>query len=87
MCLAQGPQAVTPVRLVSAALRSRVKHSTTEPLRSQLLLELMNQVLQNFIVSNWAEDSISANRLKHKIIIIFNHPQPFSGAKEYLMEI
>ena len=28
---------VTPVRLEPAALRSRVKHSTTEPLRSQIL--------------------------------------------------
>ena len=35
MCLAQGHNAVTPVRLEPAALRSRVKHSTTEPLRSQ----------------------------------------------------
>ena len=34
MCLAQEPQAVTLVRLELAALRSRVKHSTTEPLRS-----------------------------------------------------
>ena len=34
MCLAQGHNAVTPVRLEPAALRSRVKHSTTEPLRS-----------------------------------------------------
>ena len=33
MCLAQGHNAVTPVRLEPAALRSRVKHSTTEPLR------------------------------------------------------
>ena len=37
MCLAQGPDAVTPVRLEPAAPRSRVKHSTTEPLRSQEL--------------------------------------------------
>ena len=36
MCLAQGHNAVTPVRLEPAALRSRVKHSTTEPLRSLL---------------------------------------------------
>ena len=36
--LAQGHNAVTPVRLEPAALRSRVKHSTTEPLRSQKLL-------------------------------------------------
>ena len=33
MCLAQGHNAVTPVRLVVAAPRCRVKHSTTEPLR------------------------------------------------------
>ena len=34
MCLAQGHNAVTPVRLKPASPRSRVKHSTTEPLRS-----------------------------------------------------
>ena len=33
MGLAQGHNAVTPVRLEPAALGSRVKHSTTEPLR------------------------------------------------------
>ena len=30
MCLAQGHNAVTPVRLDPVASRSRVKHSTTE---------------------------------------------------------
>ena len=34
MCLAQGHNAGTPVRLEPAALRSRVTHSTTEPLYS-----------------------------------------------------
>ena len=34
MCLAQGHNAVTLVRLEPAAFRSRVKHSTPEPLRS-----------------------------------------------------
>ena len=34
MCLAQGHNAVTPVRLEPVAPRSRVKHSTTEPLPS-----------------------------------------------------
>ena len=34
MCLAQRPQQEMPVRLEPAALWSRVKHSTTEPLRS-----------------------------------------------------
>ena len=34
MCLAQGQNAVTPMRLEPVAPPSRVKHSTTEPLRS-----------------------------------------------------
>ena len=34
MCLAQGHNTVMPMRLEPAALRSRVNHSTTEPLRS-----------------------------------------------------
>ena len=34
MCLAQGHNAVTPMRLEPTALRSQVKHFTTEPLRS-----------------------------------------------------
>ena len=34
MCLAQGHNAVTLERLEHMALRSRVKHSSTEPLRS-----------------------------------------------------
>ena len=34
MCLAQGYNAVTPVRLEPVALWSPVKHSTTEPLHS-----------------------------------------------------
>ena len=43
MCLAQGPHnAVTPVRLEPTALRSRVKHSTTEPL---IVDNMGNQVI------------------------------------------
>ena len=34
MCLAQGHNTVTSVRLELVAPRSQVKHSTTEPLRS-----------------------------------------------------
>ena len=34
MCLAQGHNAVKPVRLEPAAPQSKAKHSTTEPLRS-----------------------------------------------------
>ena len=36
MCLAQRHNALTPVRLESATPWSRVKHSSTEPLRSQV---------------------------------------------------
>ena len=41
---------MTPVRLEPAALRSRVKHSTTEPLRSQInpyvyLIEVNNCIV------------------------------------------
>ena len=34
ICLGQGHNKVTPVRLKPMVIRSRVKHSTTEPLRS-----------------------------------------------------
>ena len=34
LCYAQGHNAVTPVRLKPTTTRSRVKNSTTEPLRS-----------------------------------------------------
>ena len=45
MCLAQGHNAVTPVRLEPTASRSRVKHSTTETLRSSgLMLVVENNV-------------------------------------------
>ena len=42
MCLAQGHNAVTPVRLEPTALRSRVKHSTSEPLRSLICCHAIN---------------------------------------------
>ena len=41
MCLAQGHNTVTPVRLEPAAHRSRVKHSTTEPLCSRRTAVIM----------------------------------------------
>ena len=42
MFLAQGHNTVTPVRLEPAALRSRVKHSTTEP-QCSLMIYLICQ--------------------------------------------
>ena len=38
MCLAQGPQRSDAGEALTPALRSRVKHSTTEPLRFPLLV-------------------------------------------------
>ena len=38
MCLAQGHNAVPPVRLKPATFQSQVKHSSTEPLRSRLCI-------------------------------------------------
>ena len=49
MCLAQGHNAVTPVRLEPAALRSRVKHSTTEPLRSHSHIEMSNRKSAHYL--------------------------------------
>ena len=45
MCLAQGHKVVTTVRLKTAAPQSRVKHSTTEPLRSIFTLILLHDEL------------------------------------------
>ena len=52
MCLAPGHNAVTLVRLEPAAPQSRVKHSTTEPLRSLHFLKSIahGQVIK---VSQW----------------------------------
>ena len=40
MCLAQGHNTVTPVRLEPTALRFRIKYLTTEPLCSLFLLRV-----------------------------------------------
>ena len=42
MCHAQGQNAVMMVMLEHAALRSRVKHSTTEPMYSYLKRDVYN---------------------------------------------
>ena len=53
MCLAQGHNTVTPVRLEPAASRSRVKHSTTEPCAPALKAEstTLNQCVPKYIGS------------------------------------
>ena len=44
MCLAQGHNTVTPVRLKPAAPLSRVKHSTTEPLGSLVFVVMLGSL-------------------------------------------
>ena len=63
MCLAQGHKAVTPVRLKPAAPRSRVKHSTTEPLRY-----LIRFLKERFVSKHWisTKRSLCLYGLKHK---------------------
>ena len=62
MCLAQGHNAVKPVRLEPAALWSRVKHSTTEPLRS--LCEAFNVTLMAKLLT------FSRQKYDYKIILM-----------------
>ena len=45
MCLTQGHSTVMPMRLEPAAPRSRVKHSTTEPLRSLNIVHMTLYIL------------------------------------------
>ena len=54
MCLAQGHNTVTLVRLEPAAPQSQIKHSTTEPLLSlkNIVIELTCSVV---IVNIWHE--------------------------------
>ena len=49
MCLAQGHNAVTPVRLKPPASRSQVKHSTTEPLRSLYFLNYGREKIKKIV--------------------------------------
>ena len=83
--------AVTPVRLEPAALRSRVKHSTTEPLRShlqrisarqQLLLawkELKNFTCQKGIFSFCHDEFIHSDqpiKTAHEFHVVENDHEP-----------
>ena len=53
MCLAEGHNAVTPVRLEPAVSRSQVKYSNTEPLRSRGIdgVKLVLQILHHKLLS------------------------------------
>ena len=57
---------MTPVRLEPAALRSRVKHSTTEPLRSQAYPELQIASVQAQIMGTF---SPNMDRVENKDVM------------------
>ena len=75
MCLAQGHNAVTPARLEPAALRSRIKHSTTEPLRSLLHL-LFFTFCKNTIPKVFADsdDHKKFECLKYSTVVFLKDP-------------
>ena len=51
MCLAQGPQRSDACEARTAAPRSRVKHSTTEPLRSQKITYILDKKTYHVLAS------------------------------------
>ena len=59
---AQGHIAVTPVRLEPAALRSRVKHTTTEPLHSPWAMFIKTR--------DWRAIVHSPERISHSICLL-----------------
>ena len=80
ICLAQGHNAVTPVRLEPATLQSQDKHSTTEPLapltcitdQSNLNgdLFLCTTLLPTFLPINWWDSSfkhVFTNRVENSV--------------------
>ena len=69
MCLAKGLNAVTPVSLEPAAPQSRVKHSTTEPLCSQMTPNLYNIV----VIDNFDFNSFSINLILRNFDIFCVH--------------
>ena len=77
-CSRTGDNAMTPVRLEPAAPLSRVKHSTTEPLRSQVVEIIyceFENFLENFIFANSINRhfcDVRISRLVHDIRISVN---------------
>ena len=61
---------MTPVRLEPAALRSRVKHSTTEPLRSimkQIVCKVLNKFHSEKYLVAYVLNYIEQSQLKNAV--------------------
>ena len=68
MCLAQGHNAATPMRLEPVAPGSRVRHSTTEPLRS-LIIELEEDIMVLSNVTKFHKIWIKTIRLRESVVM------------------
>ena len=77
MCLSQGQNAVPPVRLEPATLRSRAKYSTTEPLRS--LIYLPTGVFNQSCLS-------SAHFLNARTLPILSSSFSFSSFSDFFLQ-
>ena len=93
MCLAQGHNVVTPVRLKPAALQSRVKHSTTGPLRSRTsfvdhlcyLCLVLFMLLHLFIAALWSPAAKGLTSCLFFMMLCFCHfPMWYPGSGEVL---
>ena len=66
MCLAQGHNTVALVRLEPAASQSRVKHSTTEPLRSDFSDEFpihINTIIMGLLIVYFKGSEVEFSKL------------------------
>ena len=81
MCLAQGHNAVTPVRLEPAAIWSRVKHSTTDHRATALPYCNMQ-----WIITNYCYDHIVCSvQCSPFITLLVDITQPCYGSQIYLI--
>ena len=78
MCLAQGQNAVMPVRLKTVSLRSRVKHSTTEPLHSLVCLYHINESQSSWVdcQNMVSEEKLQSKHFYFLIFFILHHTNP-----------
>ena len=77
MCLAQGHNTETPVRLEPTATRSGVKHSTTEPLRSVQIFCVLKRMVILRVHNIKLVDYLHVQMDKHVIhVTILYHQAP-----------
>ena len=68
---------MTPVRLEPAALRSRVKHSTTEPLRSLFLKVLKKSYTAFTDILEWTKCNSDKATVSSVVCTVYKDGQPY----------